>query len=420
MACCKEAKIVKDSVIILKGSVQTYAWGKLGQSSAVADLASNAETGLTIDPNTPYAELWMGTHAKGPCLLASSGESLSSLISEKPSYVGDAVLAAFPKPGQLPFLFKVLSVNKALSIQAHPNKTLAEQLHSLRPEHYPDANHKPEMAIALTKFEGLCGFRPKEEIVNFMKKVPELSEIVGYTLVSSLEDADGDVAVSKALKACFTALMTVDVELVANNLATLVERLQKAVDGGENTESELGDLILRVHRDFAGDVGCFVFYFLNYMVLEPGQAMFLQANLPHAYLAGDCMECMACSDNVVRAGLTPKYKDVQTLCDMLTYECRPAAANMFPSEACPNDPALSFYNPPVPDFAVDRMHVETTGSYKIRALESGSIILVVKGSGQCGAVSLKRGSILFVPANQAADIITTSKTIIMFRAYCSL
>ena len=60
--------------------------------------------------------------------------------------------------------------------------------------------------------------------------------------------------------------------------------------------------------------------------------MFLKANLPHAYLSGDCVECMACSDNVVRAGLTPKFMDVPTLCQMLNYEPKSADANKFTAE----------------------------------------------------------------------------------------
>ena len=78
---------------------------------------------------------------------------------------------------KLPFLFKVLSINKALSIQAHPNKKLAEQLHARDPKNYPDDNHKPEMTIAITPFDGLCGFRPLKEIAHFLKTVPSLREM---------------------------------------------------------------------------------------------------------------------------------------------------------------------------------------------------------------------------------------------------
>ena len=49
------------------------------------------------------------------------------------------------------------------------------------------------------------------------------------------------------------------------------------------------------------------------------QAIYLAANEPHAYLSGELVECMATSDNVVRAGLTPKLRDTEVLCSSLTY-----------------------------------------------------------------------------------------------------
>lgn len=52
----------------------------------------------------------------------------------------------------------MLSVAKALSIQAHPDKELARTMHKARPDVYKDDNHKPEMALAITEFEALCGF----------------------------------------------------------------------------------------------------------------------------------------------------------------------------------------------------------------------------------------------------------------------
>lgn len=69
------------------------------------------------------------------------------------------------------------------------------------------------------------------------------------------------------------------------------------------------------------------------------------------------MECMACSDNVVRAGLTPKFKDVDTLCEMLDYKCGAKEENIFPCHPDPCDPYVTIYDPPVPDFAVARIQV---------------------------------------------------------------
>lgn len=155
--------------------VQQYAWGKTGASSEVARLLASSDPSARISEDQPYAELWMGAHPRGDAKILGSQKTLGQWIAENQDCLGSKVKATFH--GKLPFLFKVLSVETALSIQAHPNKELAEKLHLQAPQHYPDANHKPEMAIALTSFQGLCGFRPVEEIVAFLqsKRYPSSS-----------------------------------------------------------------------------------------------------------------------------------------------------------------------------------------------------------------------------------------------------
>ena len=84
------------------------------------------------------------------------------------------------------------------------------------------------------------------------------------------------------------------------------------------TEKE--GLVIRLEKQYPGDVGVLSIFFLNYLRLSPGEAVCLDADEPHAYLSGEIIECMAASDNVVRAGFTPKYRDTETLCSMLTYK----------------------------------------------------------------------------------------------------
>lgn len=86
------------------------------------------------------------------------------------------------------------------------------------------------------------------------------------------------------------------------------------------TLTDKEELVLSLERQHQEDVGVLAALFFNYVKLSPGEALHIGANEPHAYLSGECIECMATSDNVVRAGLTPKYKDIQTLCSMLTYK----------------------------------------------------------------------------------------------------
>ncbi|GFZ18942.1 mannose-6-phosphate isomerase, type I [Actinidia rufa] len=151
------------SVKRLRCSVKNYDWGRIGRESRVARLFS-LNSGLNVEESRLYAEFWMGTHESGPSFLvetlengASMGSerseslSLKSWIEENPSVLGDKVVEKWGV--NLPFLFKVLSVAKALSIQAHPDKELAAFLHQTRPDVFKDGNHKPEMALALTKFE---------------------------------------------------------------------------------------------------------------------------------------------------------------------------------------------------------------------------------------------------------------------------
>lgn len=131
----------------LQCEVKKYDWGHRGSTSLVAELAANGDAQLEIDPGAPYAELWMGAHVSGPSLTSLSHESLTSWLSRHPSVLGEEVLLKYGV--HLPFLFKVLSVQKSLSIQSHPDKKLAERLHAERPGIYKDPNHKPEIALAV-------------------------------------------------------------------------------------------------------------------------------------------------------------------------------------------------------------------------------------------------------------------------------
>ena len=155
---------------------QSYAWGKIGEESTVAKLKVGSDSSFVINTQSPYAELWMGTHVNGPAMIAD-GEELLQWLHKNPNAVGK-VPETYPAD-DLPFLFKVLSIRTALSIQSHPDKQLAKQLFASRPDIYKDPNHKPEMAIALTPFEALCGFRPVSEIQYYLGYYPELSIIVG-------------------------------------------------------------------------------------------------------------------------------------------------------------------------------------------------------------------------------------------------
>uniref|UniRef100_F6ZN44 Mannose-6-phosphate isomerase n=1 Tax=Equus caballus TaxID=9796 RepID=F6ZN44_HORSE len=417
--------------------VQQYAWGKMGSNSEVARLLASSDPLARISEDKPYAEMWMGTHPRGDAKILDnriSQKTLGQWIAENQDSLGSKVKDIFN--GKLPFLFKVLSVETALSIQAHPNKELAEKLHLQAPQHYPDANHKPEMAIALTSFQGLCGFRPVEEIVTFLTKVPEFQFLIGDNAATQLKQSMSrdSQATASALQSCFSHLMKSEKKVVVEQLNLLVKRISQQVAAGNNMEDICGDLLLQLHQQYPGDIGCFAIYFLNLLTLKPGEAMFLEANVPHAYLKGggswhsDCVECMACSDNTVRAGLTPKFIDVPTLCEMLSYTSSPSKDRLFLPTRSQEDPYLSIYDPPVPDFTVMKMEVPgSITEYKVLAVDSASILLMVQGTVTASTptaqstIPLQRGGVLFIGANESVSLkLTVPEDLLIFRACCLL
>ena len=392
-------------------------------------------------PTHPHSSRRMGTHPSGPSLLADNGyagQPLLTLLRDRPELLG----AALPRFGcDLPFLFKVLSVGTALSIQSHPDKELAERLHAEKPEvgaesaggrrgdvgpvrepacailplascraclllqlirnpgcsvltacrklcvtpahshptslpaagcsanppaHLPplcstpcpqiykDANHKPEMALAITEFEALCAFVPHAELLESLEACPELAECCGSQGVEALRAAasapDGSPQRTAALRAAFHEVMACPAERAAAYVARMCERLKAdAAAGRQLSPRELLSLRLELqvgwagcspgclcdgwlgclHRwagcsaarpvwqlaqlsgqlctmphlpastlptpQYPGDVGVLAAWFLNYLRLQPGQAVALPANEPHAYISGEIVEVMATS-----------------------------------------------------------------------------------------------------------------------------
>nr|XP_018915642.1 PREDICTED: mannose-6-phosphate isomerase isoform X1 [Bemisia tabaci] len=398
----------------LSCAVQHYEWGKAGSNSAVAVLRQSADPTFLIDEDKPYAELWMGTHVNGPSIVSLDNVLLSDWIARNPGSLGKKLTATFGQ--QLPFLFKILSINKALSIQAHPSLDHAQELNQKFPHLYKDANHKPELAIALTKFEALCGFRSVSDLKKHLQSIPELSTVIGDSLVSKFLESDEE-NVQNQLKQCFKALMTAEESLVESQLLSLISRLESS-DENSKTEYQL-DLLKRIHDQFPGDVGCFGIYLFNYIILAPGEAIYLGANEIHSYISGDCVECMACSDNVVRAGLTPKFKDVETLCSMLQYNAEPPCKKLFQSIS--EDSNTSIFLPPVPDFAVAVIKVGNSSEYQLIPRDSASICIVVQGCASSENLVLKKGKVIFLNANQSMTLKTSqdSETFVCFQAFCN-
>ena len=236
--------------------------------------------------------------------------------------------------------------------------------------------------------------------------------------------ASGDALAVKAnLQAVFTAVMKCSSDQVATHLSALVRRLQ-AVARAEAKQQQGRDLdvdalILRLHSQYPGDVGLFAPFLLNAFELQPGEAIFLGANEPHAYLDGDCVEAMACSDNVVRAGLTPKLRDVDTLCSMLTYVAR------YPDILTGSQVTehTRRYAPPVDEFQVHRTAVPAAAKatpFALEKLSGPSLALVYEGEckvmTEAGvSMSLKKGNVVAIPGCQGLSCEAAPGGILLYR-----
>lgn len=334
----------------------------------------------------------MGTHLSGPSKIRSSTNSLS--LKE---YLGNE---------DLPFLFKVLSVRTALSIQAHPDLNLAKRLHESDPKNYRDSNHKPEMAIALGEFEALCGFRRPERIAEFAEEFEGFSDLIGgLETIKLLKESRNS---KDSIKIAFEKLMNSKSEQVIQSIKKIPTQEQ----------SDTLTLFHRLNSQYPNDIGVFCVFFLNHFTLKSGEAVFLAANEPHAYLSGSCIECMATSDNVVRAGLTPKHRDVSVLCEMLTYNSFASREELLTKpQSIPKRPFAHLYKSPVPEFSVLRIELpaKSEDSCKDAQMFGKSIIICTEGSAKLSVTKsssvfhLEFGKVIYLPSNCEYEIVNASE-----------
>ena len=336
------------------------------------------------------------------------------------------------------------------------------------------------MTIAVTPFDGLCGFRPLTEITHFLSHVPSLRKLVGESTTKVFQEAvhghessesSEDVQRNKnALQAVFSALMNSEKSAVVSAAKELISSAKEEGEsfaghgGPSNGGQELADLVVRLNSQFEGDIGLFVLFFLNYVKLEIGEAMFLKADDIHAYLSGgnysilslqtrrsgfkppffhahgnkssDIIECMASSDNVVRAGFTPKYQDISTLTSMLTYSYAPISEQKMSPVSYPyvtlnataysSSSSVILYDPPIEEFSVVRSELNKKGAkVTFEAIAGPSIFLCTGGQGTIcvgpKTEEVKHGYVFFVGAT-AECILESSgdEPFTTFKAFCEL
>ncbi|WP_208951151.1 mannose-6-phosphate isomerase [Rahnella sp. ChDrAdgB13] len=296
----------------MHNGVQNYAWGS---KDALTKLY-----GITDPQGRPMAELWMGAHPKSSSQVVNAeGQTLSlrdQISADLDGQLGKKVAKRF---GELPFLFKVLCADQPLSIQVHPSKGAAEigfakenaagiPLDAAE-RNYKDPNHKPELVYALTPFQAMNGFRELRDIVSLLQPVAGAHQLIASFL--NYPDVDH-------LRALFAGLLSLEGEDKSRALDVLKSVLREQ-------HGEPWDTVRSISEFYPDDSGLFSPLLLNVITLQPGEGMFLYAETPHAYLKGVSLEVMANSDNVLRAGLTPKYIDIPELLANLKFNAKPAS-----------------------------------------------------------------------------------------------
>lgn len=387
--------MIEQRPYLLENSIQFYPWGTRDEQALIPRLL-----GISAEPGKPYAELWMGAHPTAPSQVRLNGDPipLDRFIAHAPEEIlGPTVTARFGK--RLPFLCKVLSAREALSIQTHPNKRQAARLHAADPHHYPDANHKPEVAIALDSLTALVGFRPFPELRQTLLDYPEIADFVGaaaYPLLAG--DLDSADAARESLRRLYTTLVTRALD-DAPGLQRAIRQLEQRLRRQPHALTEIEQRFLTLRRTYRGaDVGLFSIFLLNLVHLRSGEGLFTGAGVPHAYLEGNIVECMANSDNVIRAGLTHKFKDVAQLVEVLAYEAGPA--HILGRDAAT---ALIVYETPTDEFQVSRRRLEP-GEAVAHTIAGPELYLVTQGGvtlrwSKGEPLALRRGQSALIPAS---------------------
>ncbi len=405
----------RPTLLRLSAGVQHYAWG---DTRFIPALLSQANP-----EDKPCAELWMGAHPDLPAKAELDGASigLDELIGHcATAMLGPAVAAEFD--GRLPYLFKVLAAAQPLSIQAHPTKAVAEEGFArendagipitAKHRNYKDDNHKPELIAALTDFYALRGFRPRSEIAQVLREVPELSH-----LQANFEPSPAGL---KAIYEHFMLLPQADVDGV---LGPLIQRLEAEEKQRPFARSDREYWVLRAHQQFSleghQDRGLFSIFLLNLVHLRPGEAMYLSAGILHAYLEGAGMEIMANSNNVLRGGLTPKHVDVPELLANVTFSG--GEPEIVRAVRIPDSQEWA-YKTPAREFELRRIEVADGQPYRSGTQHSADILLAIHDGGEPLTVrgadeqfQLNKGSVVLAPTGVEYSI-STSGQAVLYRA----
>jgi mannose-6-phosphate isomerase len=397
-------------VIRLANPVQHYAWGS---PTAIPELLGLPAT------SRPVAESWMGAHPSAPSQVRTGDGQLGLdawIRADAGRLLGQDVVARFG--AVLPYLLKIIAAERPLSMQVHPtigqarSGYAAEQVAGIPVgaphRNYRDRNHKPELVYALTRFEALCGFRSP-------RRAAELLFGLEVSVAKQLHDILANEPTGTGIRAAFAGLLTSPLRPTPAEVGDLAAACAARLhDGSPSPEADR--IVVSLAAAYPGDPGVVTSLLLNAVTLQPGEAMFVPAGRVHAYLRGTAMEVMASSDNVLRAGLTPKHVDVDELLRLVDYAAGPPtliAPELFHS-------ATRIFAAPVDDFEFSVTTVVDGGTHPLPG-RGPRVLLCLDGSvtltGGAGAVSLHRGETVFAPASDGAIVAHGLGTLVQASAF---
>ena len=378
---------------------QDYEWGS---TTAIPEVLGEPEA------QAPVAELWMGAHPASPsrAVTPDGAVDLDRLIAaEAEAMLGRDVVARFGRT--LPYLLKLIAVARPLSLQVHPDVERAREgfaaenaagipLRDPR-RNYRDANHKPELVYALTRFEALSGFRAP-------RRAAELFNGLDAPLAATLHDVLVAEPTYRGIRTAFRRLLVPELRPGADEVQAVADACRRRLANG-SPSPRADRTVVQLADAYPGDPGAVTSLLLNPVTLEPGEAMFVPAGGVHAYLRGLAVEVMANSDNVLRAGLTSKHVDVPELLVNVDYVAAP------PIRVAPEvfHGAAKVFYAPVDDFELSVAEVDNGGEHPLPG-RGPRIVLCVEGEvtvrSEENTQALRRGQSVFAPAVEGPLTVT--------------
>lgn len=366
----------------LIGTIRNYAWGSHTMLSSLRGEQSS---------DLPEAEIWYGAHPVAPSSFEDGSTLLTAIEADAAALVGEGNVNRFGT--HLPFLLKLLAADRPLSIQAHPTieqaregfarETAAGVSIDAPNRSFTDENHKPELIVAITPFEALVGFRETARTLDLLRDLD-----APQSLISRVSDQGPKAAVRWLLESK---------PAHQDDVTTCITRLVAGAKSyaGDAWAAE-ADHLARLDSLYPDDAGIGIAALLNRIVLQPGEAVFLDAGNLHAYVSGLGVEIMANCDNVLRGGLTPKHIDVASLLTIV----RPDSLDVTPVGMDDNR-----YLSPAREFALTRVDPNSP-----RTVAGPAVVLAVEGTTSATTeerLTLEPTEAVWVPVGETASIHST-------------